>query len=406
VFGTGFTLVKNWNFGADGTVKSIADMSREFLYHDQFGTTANGDNYGSVTASPDASNALGGQRSTRTSASSPTTRSRRSCCPTAAETPIRFARNVVNGSFMAKFAPARGGSRLGRDILWQTRVKYETPREFWFALWNAGNKWDRGAELDLVRELRLRQPAGRRRHQLSTAGTGTPIRSVAPAGSTTTNWESAMRSVGVTSFKRRAVPHLDAAVTARTTRTASTVDGVGANGQPDARGAVRERSTGRSAAARAASAIDFHFLFDAGWAHRKVDSVNDPVPMSELTGKFYEFDYSRSVPALTVGFATASRFLVPLGVNLLPRGLEPRRRRDFHTQGPARGRARREHRRPADRPGASSITSSTVTLVDRDALPAAATQPQGRPAGRAPARPARPRPRRRSRICCPAPPPT
>ena len=39
--------------------------------------------------------------------------------------------------------------------------------------------------------------------------------------------------------------------------------------------------------------IDFRFLFDAGWGHTQVASVNHSMPASELAGKFYEFDYSR-----------------------------------------------------------------------------------------------------------------
>jgi hypothetical protein len=45
VFGSNFTLVKNWNFGSGGTVKNIADMNREFYYHDAWNTIANGTNY-------------------------------------------------------------------------------------------------------------------------------------------------------------------------------------------------------------------------------------------------------------------------------------------------------------------------------------------------------------------------
>jgi hypothetical protein len=39
--------------------------------------------------------------------------------------------------------------------------------------------------------------------------------------------------------------------------------------------------------------IDFRFLFDAGWGHTQVASVNHSMPASELAGKFYGFDYSR-----------------------------------------------------------------------------------------------------------------
>jgi hypothetical protein len=39
--------------------------------------------------------------------------------------------------------------------------------------------------------------------------------------------------------------------------------------------------------------IDLVFLFDAGWAHTQIGSVNRALPASALTGKFYEWSYSR-----------------------------------------------------------------------------------------------------------------
>lgn len=33
--GEGATLVKNWDFGTNGTIKNMADMDAEFKYHDQ-----------------------------------------------------------------------------------------------------------------------------------------------------------------------------------------------------------------------------------------------------------------------------------------------------------------------------------------------------------------------------------
>jgi hypothetical protein len=263
---------------------------RQGRVDDQFGTTANGDNYGSVTASPDASNALGGQPVNPNVRQFTGNSLKTFLLPNGSGNADPFARNVVNGSFMAKFAPARGGSRLGRDILWQTRVKYETPREFWFALWNAGNKWDRGAELDLVESFGYdNRPVGgdtnfdgRYWHADPVGGTGRVNYD---------NWESAMRSVGVTSFNA-AQYHTWTLLYRKDNTYSFYVDGVGANGNQTLEvqsGTINWTLGGGTGG----EAIDFHFLFDAGWAHRKVDSVNDPVPMSELTGKFYEFDYSR-----------------------------------------------------------------------------------------------------------------
>ena len=39
--------------------------------------------------------------------------------------------------------------------------------------------------------------------------------------------------------------------------------------------------------------IDLVFLFDGGWGHTQVGSVNHPLPASAFEGKFYEWNYSR-----------------------------------------------------------------------------------------------------------------
>ena len=39
--------------------------------------------------------------------------------------------------------------------------------------------------------------------------------------------------------------------------------------------------------------IDMDFLFDAGWGHNQIGSVNKELPASAFAGKFYEFNYSR-----------------------------------------------------------------------------------------------------------------
>ena len=39
--------------------------------------------------------------------------------------------------------------------------------------------------------------------------------------------------------------------------------------------------------------IDMYFLFDGGWGHTQVSSVNHPLKASEFAGKFYEWNYSR-----------------------------------------------------------------------------------------------------------------
>src|SRR5579872_3854292 len=39
--------------------------------------------------------------------------------------------------------------------------------------------------------------------------------------------------------------------------------------------------------------IDMDFLFDAGWGHNQIGSVNKEMDASAFEGKFYEFNYSR-----------------------------------------------------------------------------------------------------------------
>src|SRR5688572_4483353 len=56
-----------------------------------------------------------------------------------------------NGSFMAKWKLPSGGVHLQQDLLWETRARIPKPQPgYWFALWTAGNRWDGGAEMDVV----------------------------------------------------------------------------------------------------------------------------------------------------------------------------------------------------------------------------------------------------------------
>ena len=279
--GTGFRLVKNWDFGASGTIKSVADLSKEFLYHDQFGTIGNGTNYGSVTAAPDSANALAGQpvdASVRqvTGDSLKTTQKARNGETTVSPT----SHNAINGSFLAKWAPANGGSRLGRDILWETRVRYVTPKYFWFALWCAGNQWNGGAELDLVESFGYDNGGGNTNYD----GRFWHADPVGGSGSTNySNWGSAMSSRGITSYD--ATQYHTWSLLYRTDNTYTMyVDGIAVQS-----GAINWTLGGGANG----TPIDFHFLFDAGWGHTQVGSVNHAMPASEFDGKYYEFDYSR-----------------------------------------------------------------------------------------------------------------
>jgi hypothetical protein len=284
VFGTGFTLLKNWDFGSDGTIRTIADMNKEFVYHDQFNTIGNGSNYGAITLAPDSANAISGQP-----VEDPNNRVRQftagslktTLVPLGGATTVSPTQhNVGNGSFMAKFTPANGGSLLGRDILWETRVRYVTPRYFWFALWNSGNLWNHGAEFDVIESFGYDNGSngtnfdGRFWHADPVGGTKT---------TDYTNWGNGMKSRGINSFDATQY-HVWSLLYRKNNTYSFFVDGT------EVQSGSMNWTNGASAGGQP---IDFRFLFDAGWGHTQVASVNHSMPASELAGKFYEFDYSR-----------------------------------------------------------------------------------------------------------------
>ena len=159
--GPGMVLVKNWHFGTGGTIKNQADMNAEFQYHDQFGTFCNGfGNYGADTVAPDQADAINGQPVE--GKDSPPVRQFTAGSLRTFLTPLDGAtlmdpnkHNTGCGSFVAKWKIPRGGLLLGRDIVWETRVRYKTPPYYWFGIWTCGNKWKwdgraQGAEMDVV----------------------------------------------------------------------------------------------------------------------------------------------------------------------------------------------------------------------------------------------------------------
>ena len=284
-FGTGFTLMKNWDFGSNGTIRDIADMNREFVYHDQFGTIGNGDNYGAIMLAPDAATAVPGQP-----VESPDSRVRQFTTDSIKTTlvPLNGAttvsppeHNVGCGSFMPKWFLPNGGSLLGRDILWETRVRYVVPKYHWFALWNSGNRWSHGAEFDVVESFGFDNGSN---------GTNFDARlwHSDPVGGTrttdyTTNWGTAMGSHGITRFDP--TQYHVWSLLYRTNNTYSFyMDGI------EVQTGAMNWTEGGTAGGRP---IDFRFLFDAGWGHTTVASVNHSMPAAELAGTFYEFDYTR-----------------------------------------------------------------------------------------------------------------
>ncbi len=290
----GFILVKNWDFGSNGTIRDYADMNTHFQYHDQFGTIANGTNYGALIVAPDTDNALtnlpwgiGDQPIEGVNTDGPVRQFFRSTMRTYLK-PLDGAlllnpqqHNVGNGSFQAKWTLPNGGSLLGLDLLWETRVRYVPPPYFWFALWTAGNKWNNGAEMDLVESFGYNNGNGYTNYD------GRYWHSSVVGGTSETNyhsnWGNAMQHYGITDFDASQWHTWTWAYYSDNTFV-SYIDGI-----PVQRGTAFWTNGSTSSG----EPIDMSFIFDAGWGHRQVSSVNHTLPAGAMDGKFFEWDYSR-----------------------------------------------------------------------------------------------------------------
>lgn len=289
--GKTFVLVKNWDFGAEGTIRNIHDMNEHFQYHDQFGTFANGTKYGSWTVAPEESRAITYNGHQQPVEGINTDRPVREFTRNTLKTyvvPLDGATRVHPteqkagcGSFQAIWTLPAGGSRLGRDIIWETRVRYKTVPYFWFALWIAGNKWQRGAEIDLIESFGYDNGNGYTNFE------GKYWHSSPVGGSGETNyhssWSRGMAKYGITEYDPsewhvwtlhyRADDTFTAYVDGRKVQegTMHWTLGTKPDGEP----------------------LNMSFIFDAAWGHRLVKSVNHWLDASELENLEYEWDYSR-----------------------------------------------------------------------------------------------------------------
>ncbi len=293
VGGPGMVLVKNWHFGTAGTVRTDGDLSAHFLYHDQFGTIGNGTNYGAVTVAPDAADALPHQPVEGVDC--PPVRQFTADSLRTTVVPLRHAttcdpklHNAGCGSFMAKWKLPRGGPELGQDLVWETRVRFDPPPYFWFAIWTAGNKWkyDRGAqgaEQDLVEAFGYDNGGpftnfdGRYWHSNAVA---TPGKDAVDYS----DWHRAMAAHGFATFDPRQY-HVWTWQYGRDGTYAMYLDG-----KPVQHGTGYHWTYGGGPHDEP---IDMSFLFDGGWGHTQVASVNHPLPATAFAGKFYEWNYSR-----------------------------------------------------------------------------------------------------------------
>ena len=309
--GKNMVLVKNWDFGKDGTIRNYAEMNANFFYRDQFGTINNGGKYGSNTVAPDATNAVGGQPIE--GVNSAPVREITSDSLKTFLTPLNGTKtvkvsdhNAGNGSFMAKWRLPKGGSLLGRDIVWETRVRYQTPPYYWFAIWTAGNKWKwdgqaQGAEHDLVEGFGYDNGGGNTNYD----GRFWHSNSVASPSKDAWNfwdWGGTMKTQGIENFDGTKY-HTWTWHYKKDNSFAMYMDGILIQKGQDYWWTFGNKKDDES--------IDMDFLFDGGWGHNQIGSVNKEMPASEFEGKFYEWDYSRVYLSDGVGEARNGPHLLP-----------------------------------------------------------------------------------------------
>ena len=291
--GPGMVLVKNWHFGTDGTIKNQADMNANFQYHDQFGTIGNGTNYGAKIVAPDAADAIWNQPVE--GKDSPPVREFTADSLKTFLTPLNGAttvdpskHNAGCGSFVAKWNLPNGGSLLGHDIVWETRVRYVTPPYFWFAIWIAGNKWNwtngaQGAEQDLIESFGYDNGGGNTNYDgrfWHSNAVATPLKDTVDYS----GWSTAMTKQGFPSYDATQYHTWTWLYKKDNTYT------MFCDGKPVQSGSNYSWTFGNKAGDEP---IDMVFLFDGGWGHTQIASVNHPLPASAFDGKFYEWNYSR-----------------------------------------------------------------------------------------------------------------
>ncbi len=285
-----FGLVKNWDFGTQGTVRDIATLSSEFQYHDQFGTIANGTNYGAVSVAPGADTAIYGYNLNLPNDLQPIEdpeRPYRELTPHTLRTYVRpldpaqvtvraSAHDAGSGSMMAKWHMPEAGSVLGHDVLWETRARITTPVQgYWFALWAAGTLWDQGPEIDVVESFGSPHVPYDSFHATAVGGTNR---------NDFTSWPDALDNAGVPADQRDLRDwHTWTMLYLRDDSYRVYFDG-----QIVQQGVIHWRLGGKLEA----EPTGLHFLFDLGWGHTLVQDVNLALWASHFP-LVYEVDYSR-----------------------------------------------------------------------------------------------------------------
>jgi hypothetical protein len=312
--GGGYTLVKNWHFGTDGTIPNIAVMNQNFQYHDQFNVYNNGNgNYGANIVAPDSADALAGQPVENVNTATPVRTFFTDYMQTyivplnGATTCTPSAHNAGSGSFQAKWTLPNGGALLGQDIVWETRVRYVTPPYFWFSIWTSGNQWNNGAEMDLIESFGYDNPDGATNyngdywHSNSVHGTD---------ASSYANWPTTMASYGITNYDPTQY-HIWSLVYNKDNSYVFYVDGIKVQSGPTYYWTLGATGTG--------TPVNMSFIFDGTWGHTQVASVDFPLAATAFTNTFYEWNYSRvylrqapvfanSLPAQSIAAGAAFNF--------------------------------------------------------------------------------------------------
>lgn len=288
--GAPYTLVKNWDFGKNGTIRNQADLIEEFDFHDQWGTIANGTNYGAVMVAPTAATAidasglgLPGDKQPVEDPARPT-REWSDDSMLAHVRPLSDAQSTVNakrhdagnGSFVAKWQLPNGGSLLGHDLIWETRVRMPKPvAGYWFSLWTAASKWDKGAEMDVVESFGTPNISADAFHADSVGGSNVVEYK---------SWPEALDQVGVPQQDRELPDwHTWTWVYLRDDTYEIFYDGTSVQ-----HGVIHWTH----GATEGAEPVEMRFLFDFSWGHTQVSDVDIELPASSFP-LTYEIDYSR-----------------------------------------------------------------------------------------------------------------
>jgi len=290
--GSGFTLIKNWDFGTNGTIKNITDMDTNFMYHDQFNTyNDGGGHYGANVVASSSSTAISGQPyqgELISGVAVPTVRTfftdymQTYVVPLGGATVLDpFSHNAGSGSFQAKFTLPNGGKLLGHDIIWETKIRFVPMPQFWFAIWTSGNSWNQGAEDDIVESYGFQDSGGD-----NLAGHYWHSNSFGSNSVNYSAWPPGMISVGYHSFDPTQY-HTWTVIYKADNTYANYLDGT----------LVQSGSmfwtVDNVDPANGGVPINMSFIFDGSWGSTIVGNNEQNLNASQLAGTFYEWAYSR-----------------------------------------------------------------------------------------------------------------